>query len=384
MLIALSTLALLIWLYLLLFRAGFWQMNHYLLPHRRSDRFRSVAAIIPARNEADVIDQAITSLLAQDFSGSIHIFVVDDHSSDSTAQIARETAQRAGAAERLTTIQSPPLPQGWLGKVWAMQQGLLAARTLNPDYVLFTDADIEHAPDNLARLVAQAESQERDLVSALVRLHCETPAEKLLVPAFVYFFFLLYPPGKTSNSHSRTAGAAGGCMLLRPSALEKAGGFESIRGEIIDDCSLAAQIKQSGGKLWLGISNETRSLRGYGSFSELRAMIARTAFKQLRHSVWLLAACLLGMLLIFILPIALLGSRNLAIQIEAAIALGFMLRTYVPAVQLYRLNIANVLTLPLAAVFYIYATVCSAVSYWRGTGGQWKGRAQDAQRPGSP
>ncbi len=383
MLIALSTLALLIWLYLLLFRAGFWQMNQYLLPHRRSDGFCSIAAIIPARNEADVISRAITSLLAQDFSGSLHLFVVDDHSSDSTAQIAHETAQRAGAAERLTVIQSPPLPQGWVGKVWAMNEGWLAARPLNPDYVLFTDADIEHAPDNLARLVGKAESQELDLVSALVRLRCETLAEKLLVPAFVYFFFLLYPPGQTSDPRSRIAGAAGGCMLLRPGALEKAGGFESIRAEIIDDCSLAAQLKQSGGKLWLGISNETRSLRGYGSFGELRVMIARTAFKQLRHSVWLLAVCLLGMLLVFVLPVALLGSRSLTVQIEAAIALGFMLRTYLPAVQLYRLNIANVLTLPLAAVFYMYATVCSAVSYWRGKGGQWKGRAQDTRTPDS-
>ena len=383
MLIVLSTLALLIWVYLLLFRAGFWQMNQYLLPRRRSDGFCSVAAIIPARNEADVIFRAITSLLAQDFSGSLHLFLVDDHSSDSTAQIAHETAQRAGAAERLTVIQSPPLPQGWVGKVWAMNEGWLAARPLNPDYVLFTDADIEHSPDNLARLVGKAESQELDLVSALVRLRCETLAEKLLVPAFVYFFFLLYPPGQTSDPRSRIAGAAGGCMLLQPGALEKAGGFESIRAEIIDDCSLAAQLKQSGGKLWLGISNETRSLRGYGSFGELRVMIARTAFKQLRHSVWLLAASLLGMLLAFVLPVALLGSRSLTVQIEAAIALGFMLRTYLPAVRLCRLNIANVLTLPLAAVFYMYATVCSAVSYWRGTGGQWKGRAQDTRTPDS-
>lgn len=377
MLLFLSTLALLIWLYLLLFHAGFWQMDHYLLPKQRSNDSHRVAVIIPARNEADVIEHAITSLLAQDFAGSVHLFVVDDHSSDSTAQVAQQTAQRAGAAARLTVIASPPLPLGWLGKVWAMQQGWIIARMHNPDYVLLTDADIKHAPDNLTRLVALAESQELDLLSVMVRLRCETVAEKLLVPAFVYFFFMLYPPAAIARRGSRFAGAAGGCMLARPSALERAGAFESIRNEIIDDCSLAARIKQTGGKLWLGLTDETRSLRGYGSFGELRAMIARTAFKQLRHSVWLLAVCVLGMLLVFILPVALLGSRSLAIQIEAAVALGFMLRTYLPVIRLYRLNAAIALTLPLASVFYLYATIYSAVSYWRGLGGQWKGRAQD-------
>jgi hopene-associated glycosyltransferase HpnB len=378
-LIALSTLALLIWLYLLLFRAGFWQMNRYLLPKRRANHSCTVAAIIPARNEADVIDQSIRSLLAQDFSGSLHLFVVDDDSSDATVQIALQAAKRAGAAERLTIVPSLPLPAGWTGKVWAMQQGWQVARSMNPDCVLLSDADIAHPRDNLARLVEQAESQQRDLVSIMVHLRCETVAEKLLIPAFVYFFFLLYPPRQTSQPRSGVAGAAGGCMLVRASTLESIAGFESIRGEIIDDCSLAAQVKRCGGKLWLGLSNETRSLRGYVSFGELRAMIARTAFSQLRHSAWRLAACVLAMLLVFIVPVALLWSRNLAIQIEAAIALGFMLRSYLPAIRLYRLNLANVLTLPLAAVFYIYATIWSAVSYWRGRGGQWKGRAQDHQ-----
>jgi hopene-associated glycosyltransferase HpnB len=376
-LLALSTLVVLIWFYLLLFHTGFWQVDHYLLPNRRSSVSCNVAAIIPARNEADVIEQAIASLLGQKFAGSLHLFVVDDHSSDSTAQVAQKGAERACALEKLTVIPSAPLPPGWSGKVWAMQQGWQAARMLNPDYVLLTDADIEHAPDNLARLMWQAELQQCDLVSVLVRLRNESVAEKLIIPAFVYFFFLLYPPAQTANPRSRIAGAAGGCMLVRPSALEKAGAFESIRGEIIDDCSLAARIKQAGGKLSLGISGDTRSLRGYGSFAKLRGMIARTAFNQLRHSALLLAGCILGMLVVFVLPVVLLWSRNFIVQIEAAIALGFMLRTYLPTIRLYGLNAANTLTLPLASIFYVYATVCSAVSYWQGLGGEWKGRLQD-------
>jgi hopene-associated glycosyltransferase HpnB len=375
-LLALSTLVLLIWFYLLLFHAGFWQMDYYLLPDRRSDVFYRVAAIIPARNEADVIGKSIASLLAQDFSGSLHLFVVDDHSSDSTVQVAQAAAERAGAVDRLTVIPSEPLPPGWLGKVWAMHQGWLAAREFNPDYLLFTDADIEHAPDNLSRLLARTESQQADLASLLVRLRCDTVAEKLLIPAFVYFFFLLYPPVQTASPRSRSAGAAGGCMLLRPSALEQAGGFEAIRGEIIDDCSLAGRIKQAGGRLWLGMANDTRSLRGYGSFGGLRAMIARTAFNQLRHSIWLLAGCVLGMLVVFMLPLV-LWSGNLIVVIEATIAFGFMMRTYLPAVRLYRLSPAWALTLPVAAIFYVYATICSALNYWGGQGGQWKGRTQD-------
>ena len=234
-----------IWLYLLFFHAQFWRVDRPYLREPATRDARRVAVLIPARDEADVIGRAISSLLRQEFTGEIRIFVVDDNSSDGTANAARAAAGSVGLAQNLVVIRGSALPAGWTGKVWAMQQGWQAARMLHPDYLLLTDADIEHAPDNLARLVSQAECGSFDVVSVMVKLRCQTLAEKFAIPAFVYFFFLLYPPERVGNQRSQAAGAAGGCILILPEMLEKAGGFESIRGEIIDDCGLAGRVKKA-------------------------------------------------------------------------------------------------------------------------------------------
>ncbi len=290
--------------------------------------------------------------------------------------VKRQSA--AGRAEMLTVIEGRPLAPGWSGKLWAVQQGIELARETAPDFFLLTDADIEHAPDSLSSLVAIAQGGPYDLVSYMVKLFCETPAEKLLIPAFVYFFFKLYPPAWTANPSKAIAGAAGGCILIRPSALAQAGGIEAIRHEVIDDCALAARVKRSGGRLWLGASATTRSIRPYGSFSEIGRMISRSAFNQLHHSVWLLVLSMVGMAVTYLLPPALVLFSHRALPAALGAAAWLMMAlSYVPVLRLYRLNPLWALALPLAAVFYVGATFHSAWKYWTGQGGKWKGRIQD-------
>lgn len=384
----LSILVLLVWVYLFLLYGNFWRVGRTQLPPHSEIAPRTIAAVVPARDEAEFIGRAIGSILRQEFAGELRVFVVDDNSSDGTANAARTAARLAGAGERLSVVTGSELLPGWKGKVWAMQQGWEAAlewrpavasgAPLQPDYVLLTDADIELAPGVLARLIAEAERGKFDLVSLMVRLRCQTVPEKFLIPAFVYFFFLLYPPARIADARSHIAGAAGGCMLIRREALERIGGFDSIRGEIIDDCALARRVKRSGGSVWLGVTQEARSIRGYETLSNIRDMIARTAFNQLRHSWTLLAACCFGMLLVFVTPLALVFSATGLAGWLAMAACILLFATYVPVLRLYRLNPLSAVTLPFAAMFYMYATVTSAIRYARGTGGEWKGRAQDA------
>jgi hopene-associated glycosyltransferase HpnB len=338
------------------------------------------AVVIPARNEADVIGRSIASLLQQQCVDALHIFVVDDHSSDGTADIVRLTAANSALADRVTVIKGRPLPPGWSGKLWAVEQGIQQAATLAPDFFLLTDADIEHAPDNIARLVAIANDGSYDLASFMVKLHCRSLAEKLLIPAFVFFFLLLYPPRWIRDPRRKTAGAAGGCILIRPGALARAGGIEAIRHEIIDDCALARAVKQTGGRVWLGMTADTHSLRAYDSFGEIEHMIARTAFNQLRHSVWLLLATVVAMLIAFVLPLALLFSGSLLRAGVGGLIYLLLTATYFPMVRFYRLNPLWALTLPFSGIFYVGATIHSAFKYWSGRGGEWKGRTQDAAR----
>jgi len=375
----LAAVALAAWIYLVVFHGRFWLVAPASSPAvaRTSSSAQRVAVVIPARNEADVIAAAITSLLRQDFPGPLHIFLVDDASSDGTADVARRAAADLGRSGSLTVIPGATLPSGWTGKMWAVAQGVARARDFQPDFLLLTDADVAHAPDALSGLIALAESGPHDLVSYMVRLHCATAAEKLLIPAFVYFFFLLYPPRRVGDRRSRVAGAAGGCMLVRPEALERAGGIERIRAEIIDDCALAAAIKRSGGSLWLGLAPASASFRPHGSFGAIERMIARTAFNQLRHSALLLLGCVLGLLLTFVAPVALLFSGHTLPIALGASAWALMTISYLPMVRFYRGNPLWALALPLAAIFYLVATVHSALNYWSGRGGQWKGRAQD-------
>jgi hopene-associated glycosyltransferase HpnB len=377
MLIAAGVLTLLIWGYLLLGRGGFWRIQP-VSPQPFSGISARIAAVVPARNEADVVGQTINSLVRQNSTNEIHIFLVDDGSTDGTAQAAHGAAVAAGFQDGITVIQGRPLAPGWSGKMWAVQQGIELAAKTAPDFFLLTDADIEHAPDSLATLLSIAHAGPYDMASFMVKLHCGSLAEKLLIPAFVYFFFKLYPPAHIANSRSSTAGAAGGCILIRPAALAQAGGIEAIRQEVIDDCALALRVKRTGGKLWLGASATTRSTRPYGSFSEIGSMISRSAFNQLHHSTLLLIASLVGMAVTYLLPPALVlfSHRTVPATLGAAAWL-LMSLSYIPVLRLYSLNLLWALALPLAAVFYVGATFHSAWKYWTGRGGQWKGRVQD-------
>jgi hopene-associated glycosyltransferase HpnB len=337
-----------------------------------------IGVIIPARNEADVVDRAVRSLLQQSGVNKIHIFVVDDASADGTAQAARAAAIAVGQAQNLTIVDGSPLPPGWSGKLWAMQQGIEQAGKTAPDFFLFTDADVEHAPDNIATLVSIAEAGGYDMASFMVKLHCQSVAEKLLIPAFVYFFFKLYPSAWISNPRRSEAGAAGGCILIRPAALEKSGSIAAIRQEVIDDCSLAARVKHAGGRLWLGVSAATRSIRPYEGFSGVGRMISRSAFNQLRHSNFLLLVSIIGMAATYLLPPALVFAAHRMVPVVlGGAAWLLMVLSYWPVLRLYRLNPLWALALPVAAVFYMGATFHSAWKYWRGRGGEWKGRIQD-------
>lgn len=379
---ALGLLTVLIWFSIALARGFFWTTRGKLLPAERFGEARRVAVVIPARNEAASIGETIRSLLRQDLIGALRIFLSDDDSSDGTAEVARSAADRLDASDRLEVLRSQSLPSGWTGKMWAVSQGVAEAISWQPDFLLLTDADISHAPDSVSRLIAIAERNGYDLTSLMVKLRCENVAERLLIPAFVYFFLLLYPPAWIQSRRKKTAGAAGGCMLVRPAALEKMGGIESIRGEIIDDCALARGIKRSGGSVWLGLTTTTLSHRAYEGFVEIERMISRTAFNQLRHSALLLAGTVLGLICTYLLPPGLVfggavDGHQLAVMALGGAAWLLMTVTYVPMVRFYGLNPAWALTLPGAAVFYLGATVHSARKHWTGRGGEWKGRAQD-------
>jgi hopene-associated glycosyltransferase HpnB len=352
------------WVYLFTSRANFWDIRVAPVPAGPAPE-KSVCAIIPARNEESVVGQAITSLRPW------HVIVVDDHSSDRTAAVAAE----AGAE----VIQAGPLPPGWTGKLWALSEGLNHAAALKPDYLLLTDADVVHAPNNVAELVARAEAGGLDLVSLMVKLRCRSLAEYLMIPAFVFFFFMLYPPAWVARRKSRTAAAAGGCILIRPSALERIGGIAAIRGEIIDDCALARAVKRTGGGIWLGVTDTTRSIRDYTTFAEIRAMIARTAFAQLHHSALLLIGTVIAMAVVYLAPPLMLISRHPLAAVFGLAAWFLMMLSYAPTLRFYGRSAAWAPLLPLIALIYMSATVDSARSYWTGRGGVWKGRVQDAR-----
>jgi hopene-associated glycosyltransferase HpnB len=379
-----------VWLYLLVARGGFWRVSRSL--QRRSSSTvaavqsggRRVIAVVPARNEAGGIGKAVSSLLAQTLAPPLQVIVIDDGSTDGTAEQARRAAEAAGAADRLTLLRGSPPVSGWTGKLWAMSQGVAAAARRDPDFLLLTDADIEYVPGEVAALADQAEAEHFDLVSLMVRLSTATFAERCLIPAFVFFFFKLYPPAWVASPRSSAAGAAGGCMLIRPAVLARAGGLGAIRGCIIDDCALASAVKAGGGRICLGLARETRSLRVYGSFAEIGAMISRTAFNQLRHSWLVLAATLIGLAGTYLAPPLLLLTRVPVMMGLGAAAWLLMSACYLPMVRFYRLSPAYVLLLPAVAAFYAAATTHSAVQYAAGRGGKWKGRVQDARSADEP
>ena len=376
-LLALAAAPVAVWLYLLCCRGQFWRLREY-LPAAPSDvPARSIAVIIPARDEAGSIGDAVRSLLQQSYRGELHVIVVDDGSSDGTAEVAAQAAAMVGVTAQLTVLRGAPLAPGWSGKLWAMSQGVEAAAQFNSDYLLFTDADIHHEPSAVAALLAKAEQARSDLASCMVELRAKSFAERVLVPAFVFFFFMLYPPAWIGRSDRRTARAAGGCMLMRPRALVAIGGLASIRSELIDDCALARAVKSTGGRVWLGLTRLSVSTRPYGSFASVGRMISRTAFNQLRHSYLLLCGTVLGLGITYVLPPALLLSRHAWPMALGAAAWLLMTIAYAPIVRFYRLMPLWSLTLPLVAVFYAAATLHSALQYSLRRGGSWKGRVQD-------
>jgi hopene-associated glycosyltransferase HpnB len=368
-----GVLPLAIWLYMMAARGKFWLMRE------RDDvgepaepaQWPSVTAVVPARDEADVIARSIASLLAQDYPGAFRVVLVDDQSTDGTAAAARAL----DTTGRLTVLDGAARPPGWTGKLWAVKQGIDRARTDSaPDYVWLTDADIAHAPDNLRQLVARGEASGFVLTSLMAELNCTTFAERLLIPAFVFFFAMLYPFGLVSRKGGPPA-AAGGCMLVKRAALEATGGIESIRGEIIDDCALARRMRAQG-PIWLGLTHRALSLRPYNHIEDVRKMVSRSAYAQLGYSPLLLAGTLFGMALIFIAPpCTALFSAGLP-QLAGALTWILMAAAFQPMLRFYRRSPLWGVALPVIAGFYTAFTLDSAVQVWRGRGGQWKGRAQ--------
>jgi hopene-associated glycosyltransferase HpnB len=361
-----------IWAYLILARGAYWHASMRDTAHITglSGQWPAVAAVIPARNESDYIARSVTSLLRQDYRGPLSIVVVDDDSDDGTGAVATDAAADDG---RLSVIRTTGPAAGWTGKLWAVSQGIAAAEASRPEYLLLTDADIEHAPDTLSWLVWQSMAGRFVLTSLMAKLHCVSLAEKIHVPAFIYFFQMLYPFAWVARAGSSTAAAAGGCMLVRADALARVGGIAGIRGALIDDCSLAAKLKTVG-PIWLGLTNRARSIRPYPTFADVARMVSRSAYSQLRYSLLALIATTLGMAITFVVPL-ILGlfasglPRYLGLLAWAAMSLSF-----VPTLRYYRLSPIWSLALPGIALLYMSYTLQSAYQHFRRRGGQWKGR----------
>ena len=364
----LAALALAVWLYLLLGHGNFWQDGPY-LPQAGRFAGPAVTVVVPARDEAASIERCLLSLLAQDYAGPFRVVLVDDKSRDGTGELARMIDD-----DRLTVVTGAKHPPGWSGKLWALFQGVAVADT---PLLLFTDADIEHRPGHLSSLVAKAQRDRLDLVSEMVALHCTSPAERALVPAFVFFFQLLYPFASVNDSGSRVAGAAGGTMLVRAAALEAAGGLEAMRGALIDDVTLARRIKARG-RIWLGHSAFAASVRPYPQAADVWRMVSRTAFVQLGYSPWMLALTVVGMGLVWLVTPAAVVAGPGAARLAGLAAWAGMSVSYLPTLRRFGLQKAWAPFLPLVAVFYTAATLSSAWNHYRGTGVIWKQRAYHA------
>jgi len=435
-----TLISLLIWLFLLLFWGNFWRADQRLdqtdIPDDALETWPSVWVVIPARNEAEVLPVSLRSHLTQTYPGNHHILLVDDQSTDGTSDVAQQVAAELNQSHRLTVLKGQPLPPGWTGKLWAMEQGYrwlkdMSSSLLSPrerelrasvnqvnqptesevggTYVLFTDADIAHGENLLKSLVLKAEREQLDLTSLMVLLRRETFWETLLIPAFVFFFQMLYPFPWVNNPQCQTAGAAGGCMLLKLPALERIGGVSCIRDALIDDCSLGAAVK-AGGPIWLGLANPLSSqqgsspgeqpqtsspawtqqppadtalsLRAYPNLQTIWDMVARTAYTQLRYSSWLLVGTVLGMSLVYLVaPLSLLAGVITGNWLLAGLGGGgwlLMALAYWPTLQLYRCLPSLAFALPGIALLYTLMTLDSALRHWRGQGGAWKGRVYSA------
>jgi len=363
-----------LWLWLVLARGWFWRSTP-VAGRRTPDGDYKVAVVVPARDEAEHIHATLRSLLSQDFAGDLRVILVDDSSGDGTGDIAR-SLERMDA--RLSVALGEPLPSGWTGKTWAVAQGLRHPYAAEADFVLLTDADILHGRGHVASLVCKAEEGGFDLVSEMVRLRTESFAERALIPAFVFFFQMLYPFRRVGDARKRIAAAAGGTMLVSREALERVDGVSRIRSALIDDVALAREVKRGGYRIWLGHSEEAESLRAYPGFEDVWQMIARTAYVQLRYSPWLLAGTCVGMLAIYVLPVLLAVSG-----LRGACRLGvtawlLMAAAFQPTLRRYRRGSLWGVALPAISMFYLGATVASAIRFYRGRGGHWKSRTYPA------
>lgn len=373
-----------LWLYLLVAHGRFW-----LAEHRDDDRpelpmpavWPHVTAVIPARDEAGTIARCLRSVLGQEYPGRLDVVVVDDNSHDGTAALAAEAAAAAGASDRLTVVHGRSLPAGWTGKVWAVKQGIDVAlgRDGAPKYLLLTDADIAYAPQALRRLVCRAESGPKVLTSVMAKLRCESFAERCFMPAFIFFFQMLYPFNWVNRHERATAAAAGGCMLVRADALSASGGMEAIRDAIIEDCALAKRLKATG-PIWLGLSTRVHSIRRYETVGPIRQMITRSAYAELGYSPLRLVLATLAMALTFLAgPLLALFGSGIVSWLGLA-SWGAMAIAFQPTLRLYGLIPVWGLAVPLIALAYMAWTIESAVQYASGRGGFWKGRVQAAPR----
>lgn len=369
MIFTLAILPFLAWAYLLVFHGRFWRSTP-VLPSRVTSGAASVTVVVPARDEADSIQAALASLLAQDYRGALSIVMVDDNSSDGTAELAAALT----SSGRLSIVNGEPLAAGWTGKLWAVQQGLAHPTAQAADYVLLTDADILHAPGHVAALVAHAEASGLELVSEMVRLRCEAPAERALIPAFIFFFQMLYPFDWVNDLGKRTAGAAGGTMLVARAALDRIDGVTRVRQNLIDDCALAKEIKRSGGRIWLGHAEDAWSMRAYPHWRDVWNMIARTAYVQLGYSPLLLLGCVAGMGLVFCAAPLLAIFVHGVPRVLGAVAWLMSAAAFQPTLRRYGCSPLWGLALPAIALFYLGATVASAVRHYAGRGGGWKER----------
>ncbi|KOG41895.1 glycosyltransferase [Streptomyces decoyicus] len=374
--------SLLAWVWLLLGQGFFWRTDVRLPDRRDPERWPTVAVVVPARDEAGVLPDSLPSLLGQKYPGRAEVFLVDDGSTDGTGALARELAAARGGLPLTVSAPGEPEP-GWTGKLWALRHGIaLAQERVAPEYLLLTDADIAHDPDSLRELVAAARSAGLDLVSQMARLRAVTFWERLIVPAFVYFFGQLYPFRWVNRPGARTAAAAGGCVLLRREAAERAGIPDAIRHAVIDDVTLARAVKRSGGTIWLGLADRVDSVRPYPRPAELWRMVSRSAYAQLRHRPLLLLGTVLGLALVYLVPpVALaagLADGDTAVATLGGAAWAVMCGTYLPMLRYYGQPPWAAPLLPFTALLYLLMTVDSAVQHYRGRGAAWKGRTYPA------